>query len=113
MKDSKTLTDIDKLKEIYSKIDGNRRIYAEKMLEQLEFMSETLSELQRQVREDGPITSQISGNGFELVKENPAQASYNQMFKNYNATIKTLTDMLPKDDHTKDDLIDFLGGGSE
>lgn len=106
-------SDIEQLKQIYSNIDGNKRIYAEKMLDQLQFMSETLADLQRQVREDGAVTTLKNGNGFNITQEHPAQRSYNQMLKNYNSTIKALVDLLPKNESQNDSLMDFLGGDSE
>jgi len=108
-----TSSDIAQLKAIYANIDGNKRIYAEKMLRELEFMSETLGNLQKQIREDGPIASYVNGNGFEVTQENPAQKSYNAMIRNYNSTIKVLVDMLPKGEKQTDELLSFLGGGPE
>ena len=112
-KDSGRCSDIEQLKNAYANMDKNRRVYAEKMIDQLRFMDETLTDLQRQVREDGPIATFVNGNGFEITQEHPAQKSYNTMIKNYNSTIKILADMLPKDAEQKDELLDFLGGGNE
>ena len=104
-------SDMEQLKALYANIDGNKRIYAEKMVKELVFMSETLGILQKQIREDGPINSYVNGNGFEVMQENPAQKSYNAMIKNYNSTIKVLESMLPKGEQQADELLSFLGGG--
>jgi len=112
-KKGRKTSEIDQLRKIYANIDANKRIYAEKMLRELEFMSETMSALQEQIRDEGPVASYVNGNGFEVTQENPAQKSYNAMIKNYNSTVKVLMDMLPKGENQTDELLSFIGGGNE
>ena len=88
-------SDLEIYKEIYKDLDENKRIFAEKLYNEAVHMEKTLTRLKEQVDEEGPVIKSINGNGFETINEHPAQKSYNTMIKNYNATLKALTDLAP------------------
>lgn len=100
--------DIKCLKDIYSSLDKDKLVFAEKLIDQLLFMQETLDQLQKKIKEEGAVIESINGNGFNTYNENPAQKSYNSMIKNYNATIKQLLDLIPEKE-ASDELLDFIG----
>ena len=76
------------------------------------FMKITLMELQEIVNSEGAVTTGLNGNGFEVTSEHPAQKAFNTMIKNYNATIKTLVDMLPEKEDD-DEMMAFIKGGKK
>lgn len=104
--------EIQRFKKIFKDIEEDKKPFAEKLYTQAAFMSATLNELQEIVKSEGAVITSINGNGFETKMENPAQKSYNVMIRNYNATIKSLIEMLPEGQET-DDLISYIGGGKK
>lgn len=110
-KDKKIEANYEKLAQIFANLDEDKKIFADKLCRQLAFMDNTLDELQDKIKTEGAITEGINGNGFNVLSEHPAQKSYNAMIKNYNSTIKALTDLLPEDDKDSDELLDFISGG--
>ena len=99
------------IKEYYKDLPEEKRTYAENLIDEMIFMKQTLARLRTTIRKEGAVVKGKNGNGFEVVQENPAQKTYNTMVKNYNATVKILTDMLPESiGDTGDDFIRFLDG---
>lgn len=111
-KDKAIKQEINKYKKIFAKIDEEKQPFAERLYKQAAFMEVTLQELQDRVKENGAIVEGMNGNGFVVCSENPAQKSYNIMIKNYNATIKALVDMLPKEEKESDELLNFISGNA-
>lgn len=97
------------LKDIYSSLDKDKMVFAEKLIDQLLFMQATLTELQGKIKDEGAVIESTNGNGFTTYNEHPAQKSYNTMIKNYNSTIKQLLDLIPEK-ASSDELLDFIGG---
>ena len=99
------------IKEYYKDLPKEKRIYAEKLIDELIFMGQTLARLRTTIRKEGAVIKTINGNGFEVTQEHPAQKSYNTTVKNYNSTLKLLTDMLPEGiGETGDEFTRFLSG---
>ena len=105
--------DLNKLKDLISSIDENKREFAEKLLNRATFMDNTLDELEEIIENEGAVITTTNGNGFDVMSEHPAQKSYNIMIGKYNALIKTIIDLLPKSDSEGDELLDFLGSGKK
>lgn len=80
---------------IYSELDENHKIFAKKLYTELIFISENLDTLKQDINKNGAIIRTVNGNGFDVIMENPAQKAYNNMIKNYNATVKALSDLAP------------------
>lgn len=100
--------EFNKFKKPFVNLEKDKKVVAYKLCEQLAFMSITLDELTNKVNSEGSIIVGINGNGFATKSEHPAQKSYNVMIKNFNATIKTLIDLLPGEDSRDDELQQFL-----
>lgn len=96
--------ELELFKNIYCQLDDNHKIFAEKLYTELIFMSANLQELKNKIKTDGAIITTINGNGFEVMTENPAQRSYNAMIKNYNLTVKTLSELAPEKKNEKSKL---------
>ena len=84
------------IKEYYKDLPEEKRTYAEKLVDEMIFMGQTLSRLRTTIRKEGAVGTIVNGNGFEVTQEHPAQKSYNTMIKNYTSTVKILNDMLPE-----------------
>lgn len=101
---------LDNIERFYRTLPDDRRAFAEKLVAQLKWMEKTLDDLQKIVREEGPVVIGTNGNGFTVRNEHPAQKSYNTMIKNYNSTIRQLVDLLPSESEKEpDELEKFLG----
>ena len=87
--------ELEMFKQIYSQLDENHIIFAENLYKELIVISENLDEVNQQIKDNGAVMKVINGNGFEVIQENPAQKAYNNMIKNYNATVKQLSDLAP------------------
>ena len=96
--------ELELFKQIYSQLDENHMIFAEKLYKELIFISENLDELKQQIKDNGAVMKVINGNRFEVIQENPAQKAYNNMIKNYNATVKQLSDLAPVKKSSKSKL---------
>ncbi len=91
----------------YSQLPETQFEMAKKWAEELFFMEKTLKKLRKKINEEGSIVEKMTGNGFKVEAENPAQTSYNIMIRNYNATLKHLTDLRPDADE-EDALSKYL-----
>lgn len=107
-KGSANKPDLNELKKLFENIDENRKPLAEKLCKQAFFMEKTLNELAKDVDKNGAILTTVNGNGFDVIMENPAQKSYNTMINRYTALMAKLIDLLPKEDNSSDELLDFI-----
>lgn len=109
-KDKLIKKEMSKYKKIFKDIEEDKKPFAEKLYSRAAFMAVTLDELQEKVNREGAVIECKNGNGFVTKAEHPAQKSFNTMIKNYNATIKSLIDLVPNDTKEGDELLDFIGG---
>ena len=83
-----------------------------KLLDQLEYMEDLLSEYQKKIKAEGAIIEATNGNGFTVKTEHPASKAYAALIGKYNAMAKTVEDII-LDSLQKsegDELLEFLGG---
>lgn len=106
MADKKRKTDM--LRSAVENLDSTQRAIGEKLLTRLDFMELTLDDLQDTINRIGAVIKDTNGNGFEVFQEHPATRSYNTMIGKYNALIKTVIDLLPKETAQSDELMDFI-----
>lgn len=104
--------ELAELKKSIGLIGENKRAFARKLYGRIEFMDETLNELEQKIKDDGPIVEGVNGNGFKVMQEHPAQKSYNVMVGKYNAMVKTIIDLIPENVEEGDDLMNFIRGKS-
>ena len=98
----KKLSNIDELKNVFSKLNDNRSKLALSLLDKAEFLELTLQDLKSEVIKFGVITTMCQGS-YEIDRENPALKAYNVTVKNYTSVIKQLNDMLPHESTTPSD----------
>lgn len=103
---------IDRLKAMIASVPDERRVVAESLVSELEFMASTLAALKGLVREQGPV-EQFKQGKQEFLRESPALKAYNTTIQRYGATYKQLVDMLPKQaqDNTDSALYEFVKNG--
>lgn len=94
--DERITAEILRLNDILKNIHESKRNTAKSLIENIAFMSVTLSDLQELIKSQGPIVNFEQGSQKMLV-ENPAQKSYNTMVARFTNATKQLFDLLPKD----------------
>ena len=111
IKKEKISAELRKFKGFCKNLSKDRKNIAIKLCQKAAFMEVTLEDLQDQINKEGAIVEAVNGNGFKVKSENPAQKTYNTMIKNYNATIKSLVDLMPEGASANDELIGFIRRG--
>lgn len=94
-KETRIKQEYKRLAKLYEGLPPNKRELMDGLLTNAAFMAATLEELQSQINAEGAVITAQGGNGFESIKEHPAQKSYNVMIGRYNNLLKTLDDQLP------------------
>lgn len=90
---------------LFSDLKSEKREMATKLIHRAAFMQVTLEVLESEIKEKGPTYLMEQG-VQKMIVENPAQKSYNTMINRYNATLKTLMDLLPSGEGEADDGFD-------
>ncbi len=98
---------LEKLKNIIDEQDIQNKPVAYDLLEELEFMKETMEELKSTVQLHG-ATYIFKQGEQEYLKENPAMKSYNATVTKYNATIKQLLSLMPESTEKTDAFMEFV-----
>lgn len=100
---------VAQLEEILEKIPQEKRYIGEKIATELIFMDGTLTELKRQIKENGTVEHFQQGKQ-EFLRESPALKSYNQTIQRFSQLYKQLADLLPKSAETAGSnvIYDFL-----
>lgn len=106
--EKETKKKLSKLEKILETVDETRRPIAKKLYKRCKFMEATLNALEKKIKEEGAVIVNRNGNGFEVQMENPAQKSYTALVGKYNAVIKNLLDMIPKNEAKDDEFTEFF-----
>lgn len=108
-KDDRIRKERNKLKRILKNIDPDKKKAIAQQIENAAWMAVSLEEIRSKIDEEGYIEYYKNGENQSGQKESSLVRMYNNMIKNYNATIKQLLDNLPEDEQNTDDkLADFL-----
>lgn len=101
------------LNAIFKDIPEDKKKLVNGLIENAAFMRVTLKDLQQEVIDHGAMIATTSGNGFDMIKDNPAQKAYTTMVSRYASVIDQLIKLLPKEDQAgpRDELLEFLGYG--
>lgn len=107
-----TTCDIEKLRAMVQLVPEERRVVAESLVGELDFMAETLIELKKAVKERG-VVDHFKNGKQDFFRESPALKAYNTTIQRYGAVYKQLVDMLPKQaqDNTDSALYEFVKNG--
>lgn len=82
------------LKEIFENVKENKKTLVMGLIEQASFMYVQLKDLNEIIEKNGVVEDFKQGKQ-QFTREQPAVKTYNAMIKNYNVTIKQLSEFLP------------------
>ena len=112
-KNARKNSEIERLAQILEKVDENRKILAEKLIDRAAYMLVTMEDWERKIGSKY-ITKMQQGDQV-IDRAHPLLDKYIAMGKNYNATIQQLTNLLPQqtafDTEAGKRLVDFATGG--
>ena len=101
-----------KLAGIYTRLDKKTKKAVNSLIDEAAFMGASLYELRQIINEKGYTEEYQNGANQRGVKKCSEVEIYNTMIKNYMATIKQLTDLIPKEQtakmNTSDGFEDFI-----
>lgn len=83
-----------RLKKIYKNMPPETLKTVEKLIERAAYMLVSLEDMEARMNEDGLIVTMPQGN-YDIERAHPLLQPYNAMVKNYNATIKQLSEAAP------------------
>jgi regulator of replication initiation timing len=108
-KDTKINRQKEKLTELYSNLDDNKKSVAESLIDNAAFMIVNLSELRDEINKSGMIYKYENGKQSNIC-EHPANKVYINMIPKYLAIMKQLCDLLPNnvEQPKKDDFLSFI-----
>lgn len=81
--------------EILSKIPEDKKFIGRNLIDELIFMSTTLTNLKKQIKEYGEVEHFEQGKQ-NFLRESPALKSYNNTLQRYSQFYKQLTELMPK-----------------
>lgn len=82
------------LNKIFESVKENQKALVQGLIEQACFMYVQLKELNEIIEKNGAVENFKQGKQ-QFTREQPAMKTYNSMIKNYNTTIKQLSEFLP------------------
>lgn len=94
--------DLSSVKTTLKNMDSDTARLGLNLLIEAEFMKKTLRKLKKNINEKGVITEMSQGE-YSIDRANPSLTQYNSLIKNYNATIKQISEILPPTDENNDD----------
>lgn len=103
----------EKLNGIYLRLDEETKKATASLIDEAAFMAASLYELRKSIDEKGYTEKYQNGANQWGTKKRSEVEIYNTLIKNYQATIKQLTDLIPKDDRFQksdnfDDFSEFI-----
>lgn len=104
-----------KLAGIYTRLDKKTKKSVDFLIDEAAFMAASLYELRQIIDEKGYTEEYQNGANQKGTKKCSEVEIYNTMIKNYMATVKQLTDLLPKEqakaaETASDGFEEFVGG---
>lgn len=109
-KEKKIKKELNKLKRKFKDIPNDKKEFYLGLMQRAAFMRVTLEELELHMNYHGAVEWFEQGSQ-KLWRESPASKVYNQMIKNYQATLKQLEMLLPEEEKKKV-VNDYDGFGS-
>ena len=86
--------ELRRIKKLFKEMPDNWKKVNEKLFIRAANMAVFLSEMEEKLATEGLIVSMPQGE-YEIERAHPLLQQYNSMVKNYNATIKQLSEALP------------------
>lgn len=86
--------ELRRIKKLFKELPDNWKKVNEKLFVRAANMAVFLADMEKQIADDGYIVTMSQGK-YEIERAHPLLQQYNSMVKNYNATIKQLSEALP------------------
>lgn len=102
-KNKRIKKETNRLKNLFTNLEKNKKKIAEKLIENAAFMSITLEDLKKDIVKYGVKETYVNGKDQYGFKESVESKTYNTMIKNYMNIIKQLNDMVPEDKRINED----------
>lgn len=84
----------NRIKKIYKNLPKEQLELNKKLIERAAYMLVSLEDMEAKINADGLVVTMPQGN-YQIERAHPLLQPYNAMVKNYNATIKQLSDLSP------------------
>ncbi len=97
--------DIKSVKDTFAEMGTDKAKLGLSLIEEAEFMKNTLASLKKKIESDGVVTSMCQGK-YDIERANPALSQYNMVIKNYQSCINNIVNLLPKDEIPTEDNFD-------
>lgn len=99
---------------ILEKIPQEKKHIAQRLIDELLFMQDTLTDLKAKIRENGTTEQFIQGKQ-NFTREAPALTAYNKTIAQYSKLYKQLSDLIPKvqEAEKSNAVYDFLKDNAE
>ena len=97
--------DIKSVKDTFKEMGTDKAQLGLSLIEEAEFMKNTLKQLKSKVESDGVVTSMCQGK-YDIERANPALSQYNMLIKNYQSCINNIVSLLPKEELPTEDNFD-------
>src|SRR5699024_9065360 len=95
-KEERIEMEVDRLDEIFSSVDVDKKDAAQGLIEEAAFMRVTLQDLKDERNENGTVDVMPQGE-YSIRRQSPEVQVYNTMIQRYNTTYKELFNLLPKE----------------
>ncbi len=101
--------ELNRIKKIYKNLPAEKLKILEKLIERAAYMLVSLEEMEQKITEDGLLVEMPQGD-YTITRAHPLLSQYNAMVKNFNSTIKMLSDASEDSDSNKagQELMQFL-----
>lgn len=90
----------NRIKKIYKNLPKEQLEIAKKLIERAAYMLVSLEDMEAKINEDGLVVKMPQG-AYTIERAHPLLQPYNAMVKNYNATIKQLSELSPNTEADK------------
>jgi hypothetical protein len=112
-RDSRTSYEVKRLNQIFANIDKEKKDLCKKLIENAAFMSVSLQDLQKVIKEDGWVEEYQNGANQKGKKTGSAAQLYIKLSNNYRQVIADLVKLLPRSEQelarmSSDPMLDFL-----
>ena len=90
----------NRIKKLYKNLPKDKLEIAKKLMERAAYMLVSLEDMEEKINEDGLVVKMPQG-AYTIERAHPLLQPYNAMVKNYNATIKQLSELSPNTEADK------------
>ncbi len=90
----------NRIKKIYKNLPKEQLEIVKKLIERAAYMLVSLEDMEEKINADGLVVKMPQG-AYTIERAHPLLQQYNAMIKNYNATIKQLSDLSPNNEAEK------------